>query len=115
MNTFIYLLFGLVVLYLVYYFTNKQNNPAFAAICVLLPLSLLGTYTINERKMQIEYSYHLMWVCVITLMCIILLYLTLKYTYFNSYLVTTVILIIWILSQSYKLKFWTPSKRGSSI
>ena len=101
MNKTIFFIFGFVIIYLVYHFTNVKKNPAAAAIMALLPISLISTYAINEKKMQVKYSYHLISVCVITLLCIILLHLLLKYSNLNRYLIITIIILLWILCQHF--------------
>jgi hypothetical protein len=79
------------------YLVHTVNDPALAAILALVPISLMASFIIKTRGGLLTYSASLIKVAIITLICIALLFFSVKNTNLNRYLIISLILILWLL------------------
>ena len=79
------------------YLVHTMNDPALAAILALVPISLMASFIIKTRGGLLTYSASLIKVAIITLICIALLFFSVKNTSLNRYVIISLILILWLL------------------
>jgi len=98
MNLIIIFILGGILLTGIYYSANIIENPALSAIVSLLPLSIICGYIIHKKDILISHYKNVIYVYLITILCVSITILLLK-QHFNKYIVVSFILILWIILQ----------------
>ncbi len=101
-----YFLTGGTIITIIHIVTNIHNNTAMAACLTLFPLSIFGAYAIKSHKHLTQYTYSLMRVILITLICLLFLFLSLKIN-LHPYIFISLSLILWFILQYYNY-YYTP-------
>ena len=99
-------LFGGIIFTLIYLAANVYKNAALSAVLSLLPLSIFCAYIINGEEMIVKHSWNLIPVAIITIFCVLLLIILLKKTNVNKNILITIVLIVWIILQYLKIKYY---------
>lgn len=109
-NLILNFILGGLIFIAIHISSNIYQNPELSAVISLLPISIISVYIINKTNVAINHSIHLLYVSLITIFCVILLLYILKRNILKKNIAVTIILIIWIILQFLKSKYFSIKK-----
>jgi len=95
MNLIIIFILGGILLSGIYYTANIIENTALSAIISLLPLSIICGYVIQKNSNLVSHYKNVIYVYLISIVCVFITILLLKQHY-NKYIVISTVLLLWI-------------------
>ena len=90
----------------VYYLSTIIKNPALAAVLSLIPLSILCGFSLPNKKTFSVYIQNVLVVAILSIIIMIFSFIINKYTNINYILIISISLILWIIIQYSKYKYF---------